>query len=69
MVALGQHCCGCLLQHVSRRGGLRLLREQLNRWSSGSQKTGGQNTMTAWQGDMPGSKRGSTRPGASQDIW
>ncbi|BBH04478.1 Plant neutral invertase family protein [Prunus dulcis] len=21
------------------------------------------------QGDMPGSKRGSTRPGASQDIW
>ncbi|BBH04475.1 Protein kinase superfamily protein [Prunus dulcis] len=47
MVALGQHCCGCLLQHVSRRGGLRLLREQLNRWSSGSQKTGGQNTMTA----------------------
>ncbi|ONI23498.1 hypothetical protein PRUPE_2G191500 [Prunus persica] len=20
MVAVGQHCCGCLLQHVSRRG-------------------------------------------------
>ncbi|KAL6270255.1 hypothetical protein ACE6H2_027166 [Prunus campanulata] len=40
MVALGQHCCGCLLQHVSRRGGLKLLREQLNRWSSGSQKDG-----------------------------
>ncbi|PQM40400.1 hypothetical protein Pyn_21301 [Prunus yedoensis var. nudiflora] len=32
MVGLGQHCCGCLLQHVSRWGGLKQLREQLNRW-------------------------------------